>query len=100
MTESELAVTGSKILLDFSGQKVEDPATKETFVDSAVGSTTAESSSSLSPSIEMTEPIIKSGYSTQNLALDLKELFSENVLAKIWRVAVKELKKEVWSNLC
>jgi hypothetical protein len=50
--------------------------------------------SSPNVTIEMHKQILSSSSAPPRLAGELSELFTENVLAKTWRVAVRELKKQ------
>ena len=58
---------------------------------------TPASSVASSPDVaaEKQKPILSSQQALPRLSVELSELFTENVVAKIWRVAVRELEKEV-----
>jgi hypothetical protein len=60
-------------------------------------SLTPASSVTTSPELaaEKHNPILDSTLTPPRLGVELSELFTENVVAKIWRVAVRELGKEV-----
>ena len=60
--------------------------------DSAAGTTTTASSASSPPAIKEFDSVLGP---RPRIDLDLAELFSENVAAKIWRVAVSHLEQEV-----
>jgi hypothetical protein len=58
---------------------------------------TSASSVVSSPDVaaEKQKPILRSQHAPLRLGVELSELFTENVVAKIWRVAVRELEKQV-----
>jgi hypothetical protein len=68
-------------------------STQEDHLDSG----TSASSVTSSPGVNAgkNKPLLDSAPTTPRLGVELAELFTENVVAKIWRVAVRELEKEV-----
>jgi hypothetical protein len=58
---------------------------------------TPASSVASSPDVaaEKQKPILRSQPAPPRVGAELSELFTENVVAKIWRVAVRELEKQV-----
>ncbi len=64
--------------------------------DKLEGLTPASSiASSPDATAEKRKPILQSIPAPPRLGIELSELFTENVVAKIWRVAVRELAKQV-----
>lgn len=73
---------------------IEDMASAQ---DDKLESLTPASSVASSPNVaaEKHKPILQSTPTPPRLGVELTELFTENVIAKIWRVAVRELAKQV-----
>jgi hypothetical protein len=65
--------------------------------ESKLENPTPASSVASSPDVaaEKQKPILRSQPTPPRLGVELSELFTENVVAKIWRVAVRELEKQV-----
>lgn len=56
---------------------------------------TSSVASSPDATADKRKPILSSEPTPPRLGVELSELFTENVVAKIWRVAVRELEKQV-----